>query len=134
LALAATVVKTALLGARDAADIGVPAVPLGDLHGRAAGALLARLGAQVRLGAKVAAVEAAPGGSGGPGGPGRRWRVRLAGRGRADGTGPDGTGPDGTGPVVEADGVVLAVPPSVAARLVPAGMATADGHGQPGPA
>jgi len=32
LALAATVVKTALLSARDAADIGVPAVPLGDLR------------------------------------------------------------------------------------------------------
>src|SRR5205823_5457312 len=35
LSLAATVVKTALLSARDAADIGVPEVPLGDLHGRA---------------------------------------------------------------------------------------------------
>ena len=31
--LAATVLKTALLGDNDAADIGVPAVPLGDLHG-----------------------------------------------------------------------------------------------------
>ena len=36
--LAATVLKTALLGASDAADIGVPAVPLGELHGQAAGA------------------------------------------------------------------------------------------------
>ncbi len=35
-ALAATVIKTALLGGKAAADIGVPAVPLGDLHGRAA--------------------------------------------------------------------------------------------------
>jgi len=118
LALAATVVKTALLGARDAADIGVPSVPLGVLHGRAAGALLARLGAQVRLSAKAAAVEALPGG------PGPRFRVRLAGE------------------IIEADGVVLAVPPAVAARLAPAGTvragtagelaATGNGHGLPG--
>ena len=118
LSLAATVVKTALLGARDAADIGVPSVPLGVLHGQAAGALLARLGAQVRLSAKAAAVEALPGG------PGPRFRVRLAGE------------------IIEADGVVLAVPSAVAARLMPAGTAgpgtpgepaaTGDGHGLPG--
>ena len=72
LALAATVVKTALLGARDAADIGVPGIPLGDLHGRAAGEHLARIGAQVRLGAKAAAVEVLPGAPGGPGASGAR--------------------------------------------------------------
>ena len=180
LSLAATVVKTALLGARDAADIGVPSVPLGVLHGQAAGALLARLGAQVRLSAKVAAIEALPGG------PGPRFRVRLAGRrggngAPAGGAAPDGTPLDGTpvdgaapdgaarhgagldgaalggaGEVIEADGVVLAVPPAVAARLAPAGTvspgtvspgtvgpgtaweptAASDGHGpagQPGP-
>jgi hypothetical protein len=155
LSLAATVVKTALLGARDAADIGVPAVPLGVLHGQAGGALLARLGAQVRLSAKAAAIEARPGG------PGPRFRVRLAGRrggdgpppdgaapdGAApDGAAPDGTGRDGTGEVIEADGVVLAVPPAVAARLAPAGTVSTgavgdtavagNGHGplsQPGP-
>ena len=138
LSLAATVVKTALLGARDAADLGVPSVPLGVLHGQAAGALLARLGAQVRLSAKVAAIEVLPGG------PGPRFRVRLAGRRGGDGppdrTAPDGTAPDGAaldgagldgagldgagldgaGEVIEADGVVLAVPPAVAARLAPA--------------
>jgi hypothetical protein len=143
LALAATVVKTGLLGARDAADIGVPSIPLGQLHGQAAGALLTRLGAQVRLSAKVAGVEAL---SGGPGGQGARFLVRLAGRGGGDGSRPDGAGPggaepdgpepDGSGPggaerytagrhsagqVIEADGVVLAVPPAVAARLAPAG-------------
>jgi hydroxysqualene dehydroxylase len=185
LSLAATVVKTALLGARDAADIGVPSVPLGVLHGQAAGALLARLGAQVRLSAKVAAIEVLPGG------PGPRFRVRLAGRrggggAPAGGAAPDGTSLDGTpldgaapdgaarhragldgaaldgaaldgaGEVIEADGVVLAVPPAVAARLAPAGTvgpatvgpgtvsqgtawepaAAGDGHGpaaQPGP-
>src|SRR6476661_8670644 len=134
-----------LLGARDAADIGVPSVPLGVLHGQAAGALLARLGAQVRLNAKVAAIEVLPGG------PGPRFRVRLAGRRGGDGPPVGGTAPDGTplddatphdaarhgaeldgaeldsaaldevGEVIDADGVVLAVPPAVAARLAPAG-------------
>jgi squalene-associated FAD-dependent desaturase len=144
LSLAATVVKTALLGARDAADIGVPSAPLGVLHGQAAGALLTRLGAQVRLSAKAAAIEVLPGGPG--------FRVRLAGRRGADGppsdgaaldgAGPDGATLDGAGEVIEADGVVLAVPPAVAARLAPAGTvragtagepaATGNGHGPPG--
>ena len=150
LSLAATVVKTALLGARDAADIGVPSVPLGVLHGQAAGALLARLGAQVRLNAKVAAIEVLPGG------PGPRFRVRLAGRRGGDGPPVGGTAPDGNpldgaapddaarhgaeldgaalddvGEVIDADGVVLAVPPAVAARLAPRGHGQ-PGHGQPG--
>jgi squalene-associated FAD-dependent desaturase len=106
LALAATVVKTALLGSRDAADIGVPTAPLGDLHGRAAADLLGRLGAQVRLGTKAAAVEPQPGGGLG---------VRLAAR-EADG--------NGVGAVIEADAVVLAVPPDAADRL----MSTPDGQ------
>ena len=106
LALAATVVKTALLGARDAADIGVPAVPLGDLHGQAAASLLRQLGAQVRLGAKVSAIEVAqdrlPG-------IGRAFTVRLSRQALAE-------------PVpaaIEADGVVVGVPPEQAARLLP---------------
>ena len=57
LALAATVVKTGLLGKNNAADIGVAALPLGELHGDAAATLLAKLGAQVTLGAKVSAIE-----------------------------------------------------------------------------
>jgi squalene-associated FAD-dependent desaturase len=143
LALAATVVKTALLGARDAADIGVPSIPLGELHGQAAGAALARLGAQVRLGAKAVAVEVLPGG------PGGRLRVRFAARpggDAADGTvqdgggpGPESTAPGGPGPVIDADGVVLAVPPAVAARLAPAAVAGTAGEPDaagtgPGPA
>ena len=120
--LAATVLKTALLGDSDAADIGVPAVPLGDLHGQAAASLLGRLGADVRLGAKAAGVERDPAG---------RFRVRVTsgtdGRGAdgtgADGTGADGTGADGTGSgdvgggAIGADGVILAVPAGQAARL-----------------
>ncbi len=62
LSLAATVIKTALLGAKNAADIGVAAVPLGELHGTAPARLLAKLGAQVKMSAKVAAIRPQPGG------------------------------------------------------------------------
>ena len=57
LSLAATVVKTGLLGKNNAADIGVPALPLGELHGDAGATLLTKLGAQILLNAKVAAIE-----------------------------------------------------------------------------
>jgi squalene-associated FAD-dependent desaturase len=102
--LAAYVLKTALLSDSGAADIGVPAVPLGDLHGRAAARVLDRLGAQVRLGTKAAAVDRAPAGA---------FRVRVT-------SGPDGEGAgraEAGGEVIEADGVVLAVPAGPAARL-----------------
>jgi len=119
LALAATVIKTALLGAKDAADIGVATVPLGDLHGRAAAEVLAGLGAQVRMGAKVSEVRSAANGG---------FELDLT-RGETassdgdepltDGAGsPEGTGsPDGDGEVLGADGVVLAVPAAPAAKL-----------------
>jgi squalene-associated FAD-dependent desaturase len=98
LALAAVVVKTGLLGERDAADIGVPALSLGELHGTAAARLLDKLGATVRLQAKVAAVERA----------GEQFRVRL---GDED---------------LLVDAVVLAVPHEQAARLIPAGALPED--------
>jgi squalene-associated FAD-dependent desaturase len=114
--LAATVLKTALLGDSGAADIGVPAVPLGDLHGQAAGRLLGRLGADVRLGTKAAAVERDPAGG---------FRVQVT----SGADGADGTG----GSAVGADGVVLAVPVGPAARLAggagAAGAARWDGLG-----
>jgi len=97
LALAATVVKTGLLGKNNAADIGVAALPLGELHGDAGATLLAKLGAQVSLGAKVSAVEPAEE-------PGDRFRVRLA-----------------QGGEIPADAVVLAVPHEKAAPLIPPG-------------
>jgi squalene-associated FAD-dependent desaturase len=113
LALAATVIKTALLGEKDAADIGVPAVPLGELHGTAGLALLRRLGAEVRLGAKAAAVELARDRE-----PGGRYRVTLA-RDDSD-EGPEVPGDPGrSGGVLRADGVVIAVPATAAAKLVP---------------
>ena len=106
--LAATVLKTALLSDAGAADIGVPAVSLGELHGQAAARLLDRLGARVRLAAKAAAVERGPDG-------GFRVRVTSA----ADGT--DGAGGAGDaaagGELIAADGVILAVPAGPAARL-----------------
>ncbi len=98
LPLAATVIRTALLSRRDAADIGMATVPLGELHAAAPAALLARLGASVRLGAKASWVRPAPGGG---------FEVGLA---RGDGCLP-------------ADGVVIAVPAPQAARLAgPAGV------------
>ena len=110
LALAATVVRTGLLGDSGAADIGVPALSLGELHGAAAARLLGKLGATVRPNTKVAAIEASGEGPG-------EFLVRLA----------RGEDPD---EVIRADAVVLAVPHEAAARLIPAGAlpaATVDG-------
>jgi len=95
LALAAVVVKTGLLGKNNAADIGVPALPLGELHGDAGATLLAKLGAQVALSTKVSAIEPDSGGG---------FRVALA-----------------QGDPITADAVVLAVPHEKAAPLIPAG-------------
>ncbi|WUI00841.1 hydroxysqualene dehydroxylase HpnE [Spirillospora sp. NBC_00431] len=57
---AAFVCQTALLGRSDAADIGVPAVPLGELHGTIAAAKIEAGGGRVHLGAKVTAIEDGP--------------------------------------------------------------------------
>src|SRR5215470_12245291 len=94
LALAAVVVKTGLLGQNDAADIGIPALPLGELHGDAGATLLAKLGARVMMGTKVAAIEPSDDG----------YRIGLA-----------------QGDPLTADAVVLAVPHEKAAPLMPAG-------------
>ncbi len=94
--LAATVIKTALLGAKDAADIGIATVPLGELHATATARLLDQIGVRVRLGTRVAAVDQPAGGA---------FRVELAHGELADAAD------------VRADGVVLAVPPAQAARL-----------------
>jgi squalene-associated FAD-dependent desaturase len=105
LALAAVVVQTGLLGDSGAADVGVPALSLGELHGAAAARLLVKLGATVRLNTKVAAIEASN-----PNG----FSVRL---GRTD---------DGAAEVIPADAVVLAVPHETAAKLIPAGALPAE--------
>ncbi len=71
--LAASVIRTAALTARDAADIGVPSVPLSRLHAGPAAGLLARLGAQVLVGVKAEAVQA----SGRPAGFRSGWPARA---------------------------------------------------------
>jgi squalene-associated FAD-dependent desaturase len=121
-ALAAKVIKTALLGRADAADIGMAKVPLGRLHAEATASLLARLGAEVRLAARAVAVEPQVGGG---------FVVRL---GRGEGTASaDGEADPATSQVLWADGVVLAVPADQASRLAAtagvAGAADWDGLG-----
>jgi len=101
LGLATTVVQTGLLGKNNAADIGVPALPLGELHGDAGAAVLTRLGGTVALNTKVAAIEPLADAD-------ARYRVRL---GRASG--------EASGELL-ADAVVLAVPHDKAAPLIPA--------------
>jgi squalene-associated FAD-dependent desaturase len=96
LALAAKVVRTGLLEDSGAADIGVPALSLGELHGAAAQRKLDALGATVRLNAKVEDIRVT-----GP----AKFAVRLA----------------RSGEVIEADAVVLAVPHESAAKLIPSG-------------
>ena len=150
LALAAVVVKTGLLGKADAADIGVPALPLGELHGTAAARVLGKLGATVRLSTKVSAIE--PKGEG-------EFLVRLSRSSTpADAPAPPPTGAppltdsnaqkapveasesanehkgsadlvaDGAdgGEVILADAVVLAVPHEQAAKLIPPGALPAE--------
>jgi monoamine oxidase len=133
LSLAATVVKTGLLGKNNAADIGVPALPLGELHGDAAATLLTKLGAQVLINAKVTAIDPAihpthPTDPSSPSDPIRpSFRVRLA--RPVDPTTPAAAisadaaaGPPGAAAtVIPADAVVLAVPHEAAARLIPRG-------------
>jgi hydroxysqualene dehydroxylase len=50
-------VQTALLGERDASDVLLPAEPLGEMHGGAAGRALAGRGATVRTNARVVTLE-----------------------------------------------------------------------------
>jgi squalene-associated FAD-dependent desaturase len=57
LALAAMVFRTGLLDDAEAADIGIPLVPLSRLHGDPAGAVLAAAGADVRTSTRVVGVR-----------------------------------------------------------------------------
>ncbi len=96
--LAATVIKTALLGAADAADIGMATVPLGTLHSGAAARTLRALGVQLLLGTRAAGVRSLADGG---------FEVALD---------PDRPGQGGPRSLA-ADGVVIAVPPGPAVRL-----------------
>jgi squalene-associated FAD-dependent desaturase len=131
LSLAATVVQTGLLGKNNAADIGVPALPLGELHGDAGAALLAKLGARVLLNAKVSVIDVddtAPAASVVPADPSRpRFRIRIRLARPADpaaSSAAASSGAAGSGLAaaeIPADAVVLAVPHEAAARLIPPG-------------
>ena len=92
LALAVRVFRTGLLDHRCAGDLGLPVVPLEELHGRPAAALLDRLGATVAPRRRVLAVTVGDAGG---------FVVRTAG---AD---------------LEVDQVVLAVPHPQAAAMLP---------------
>jgi uncharacterized protein with NAD-binding domain and iron-sulfur cluster len=144
LALAAVVVKTGLLGSADAADIGVPALPLGDLHGTAAARVLGKLGATIRLSTKVSAIDpkgegeflirlarsAAPAGAPAPTPTGSNAQKAPI-EAPESANEPQGSadlvadGPEG-GEVILADAVVLAVPHEQAAKLVPPGALPAE--------
>jgi uncharacterized protein with NAD-binding domain and iron-sulfur cluster len=121
--LAATVIKTALLGRKDAADIGMSAIPLGDLHGKSALRLLTRLGVDVRLAAKATAIEPGTGAAGsGPGGSASGGSASGGSGSAGPGAGrflvPVTAGGD-TEEALSADAVVLAVPAAAAVRLAP---------------
>jgi len=62
LPLAAAAISTALLAGRGNADLGVPSVPLSELHSNPAAALLRQLKVKVRLGVRADAVHVGPSG------------------------------------------------------------------------
>ncbi|MEO3752097.1 hydroxysqualene dehydroxylase HpnE [Streptomyces sp. B6B3] len=126
LALAAKVFRTGLLSEPGAADLGIPRVPLGELHDTLARAALRRAGVRVLLATGARALRRAPDG----------WRLAVGPRRRDPGTPPappefgrDPASTDATeaGGELVADRVVLAVPPREAHRLLPPGaLADAD--------
>ncbi|HEX3590998.1 MAG TPA: hydroxysqualene dehydroxylase HpnE [Pseudonocardiaceae bacterium] len=93
LALCAMVFRTALLERADAADIGVPTLPLGELHGEAAQRYLTGRGAKVFTHTPVRAITR----------DGDGFEVALE------------------GDTMRADAVVVAVPPEAAAAILPDG-------------
>ena len=97
--------KTGLLGDAGAADIGVPALSLGELHGAAAARLLGKLGAT------GPAVDQ-----------GRRHRAE----GRPTSSSSGSAAPRKARTSSSADAVVLAVPHEQAARLIPRGALPAE--------
>ncbi|MBB0246797.1 FAD-dependent oxidoreductase, partial [Streptomyces alkaliphilus] len=108
LALAAMVFRTGLLSEAGAADIGLPEVPLGEIHHHRAGRALERAGVRVLTRTRVRGVRRSPDGG---------WWADLRPAG-----GPAATGaPDGPGDGIGADAVVLALPQDATRALLPAG-------------
>ncbi|MFR9676762.1 hydroxysqualene dehydroxylase HpnE [Streptomyces sp. TR02-1] len=106
LALAVMVLRTGLLSAPGAADIGVARTPLGTLHDTLARAALDRAGVRTHLRTRVHSITPTDGSAGSTG-----WRVSAA-----------TAGGGATG--VPADTVILAVPHTEAHRLLPKGALT----------
>jgi squalene-associated FAD-dependent desaturase len=103
-----------LLATKESADVAVPTVPLGQLHGRPAAALLSRLGARVRLGRRVGAIHR-------DGAGGYEIRLEPAQVERQEDQLPfDPDEPE----LVSAAAVVLAVPASEAVRIAPGELAS----------
>ncbi|MDQ2882983.1 MAG: hydroxysqualene dehydroxylase HpnE [Actinomycetota bacterium] len=100
LSLAATVFQEGLLTDAAAADIGWSLVPLRELHGDPALGCLEKAGAQVCTGVTVRGIEPGDGAD-------TRWRITT------------------DGGATTADQVILAVPPTTAEQLLPAGSITA---------
>jgi squalene-associated FAD-dependent desaturase len=112
LPLAAAAISTALLAGRGNADLGVPAVPLSELHGNPAAALLRQLKVAVRLGVRADALRISPRGG---------YDVHLA---HATSAGESRESVYDHAPTqINAAGIVLAVPAWDAATLVPAELA-----------
>jgi len=123
LGLAAAAIRAAILAGRDTGDIGVPAVPLSQLHARPAAELLARLGATVMLGARAAGVRRTGRGE---------FEIRLEHSvAAAQSTSPAAPRTDSTADrdvpempgLITADAVVMAVPAWEAAVIAPAELA-----------
>ena len=131
LALAAKVFRTGLLDHADGADVGWSTVPLGELHGANAARALAAAGVDVRLGTTVDRLAAGAGNGGRDGDTAVTLTVRPAGAaepttpagaaGAGDSGSPVTTGAGRAVEVIEADAVIVATPPDVAASLLPAG-------------
>ncbi|MFI7277158.1 hydroxysqualene dehydroxylase HpnE [Streptomyces sp. NPDC049879] len=102
LGLAAMVFRTGLLTEPGAADIGVPDVPLGELHDTLARTALDSSGVTTHLATRVRRLRPAPGGG---------WRVTVSSRSLAPAAQPVRE--------LTADSVVVAVPPDAARALLP---------------
>jgi squalene-associated FAD-dependent desaturase len=111
LPLAAAAISTALSAGRGNADLGIPAVPLSQLHSSPAASLLRQLGVTVRLGVQATAVRLGPAGG---------YDVRLG----YPAPGGDREPVYEHGPAeISAAGIVLAVPAWDAAALAPSPLA-----------
>ena len=113
LPLAAAAISTALLAGRGNADLGLPAVPLSELHGNPAAALLRQLKVAVRLGVRADALRISPRGG---------YDVHLAHATSAGESEPAAAREsvyEHAPTQINAAGIVLAVPAWDAATLVP---------------